>query len=161
MKVTPRKITPPQMPSNTQLLGFACKLIENEKLSGCRNAIVSCLSLTLAIAPDNERDVKSLLFYLQNLAIPSGITHTTIEAVGLWLAGMPLEASGNEAREKIYENFRNAYLFSWQKRLITLAIDSYNELMSEEHPFELCEIAYRIALSHFEGKESTELLEII
>lgn len=159
MKVKIRKLKKPTMPTNEQLMRFSRQLSGNDD---CKSAaLLCCTALTLAIAPDGERSFGSVLFYLENLISPSGITHTALEAVELWLAGLPLEANGDLAKETIFRNFRGAYLFSWQKRLIELAIDSYNELCSHEHPSELCEMAYHMALSHFNGNKDAALCDII
>lgn len=149
MKVRPRKTVPPSLPANDEIIAFSKKLIDKDSIAECRSAVTACAALTLAIAPDNERNAESFLFYLENLISPTGITHTVFEAVGLWLGGLPLDSGSDTVKEQVYKNFRGAYLFSWQKRLIELAIDSYNELCCCEHPSELCEIAYRKAVCYF------------
>lgn len=127
MKVTLHRIKAPQMPSDDKLRKFASTLFpDNEQKSLC---MLMCLAITLAIAPDDERNMESVIFYLSELAKKDGICDMTLSALEMWLTGTIPQKSDNQAFEQILTCFRGAYLFGWQKRLIKLALDTRNELV--------------------------------
>ena len=127
MKVTLHRIKAPRMPSDDKLRKFASTLFpDNEQKSLC---MLMCLAITLAIAPDDERNMESVRFYLAELSKEDGICDMTLSALEMWLTGTIPQKSDNQAFEQILTCFRGAYLFSWQKRLIKLALDTRNELV--------------------------------
>lgn len=132
MRVDLRKISTPKLPTNRQLKAFAKGLFPPYEGSPERLAVLLCASLTLAIAPDDERNVQSMLFYLSELSREDGVCDMTILALEMWLTGTIPSRSENEALEKILSCFRGAYLFNWQKRLIMLAIDTRNEIVCHD-----------------------------
>lgn len=132
MRVDLRKISTPKLPTNRQLKAFAKGLFPPYEGSPERLAVLLCASLTLAIAPDDERNVQSMLFYLSELSREDGVCDMTILALEMWLTGTIPSKSENKALEKILSCFRGAYLFNWQKRLIMLAIDTRNELVCHD-----------------------------
>lgn len=131
MKVKLSRITPPIMPSEKRIDRF-CRSLSDDKdeiaLLGC------CISLSLAIAPDNERSFYTAYGYACHFA--DGFTQSTLEAVRMWTSGKLRCDTQCDIPDVILDNFKGAYLFRWQKRLIGYALSRYD--LIKEKAAEVC-----------------------
>lgn len=121
MKTKVKKIIPPKLPSTDDILKLSKSLTENESE---QKFICCCLALTLAIAPDNERDMYSVVLYASHFA--DGFTANTLETLRLWQSGKLDRNYSGDIPWAIVKNFIGSYLFKWQKPLIALALESYD-----------------------------------
>lgn len=117
----------PKTPSNEQLCRLAGELFADSRQKSL--CFLLCLCVMLAVAPDGERNIESVEFYLSELAKENGVSDMTVTALGMWLTGTIPTQAENESFEMILSCFRGAYMFPWQKRLAMLAIDTRNELV--------------------------------
>lgn len=130
MKTKVKKIIPPKLPSTDEILKFSKSLTDDDTE---QKFICCCISLTLAIAPDNERDMYSVVFYASHFA--DGFTVCTLETLRLWFSGQLDKGYNGDLPRAIVKNFIGSYLFKWQKPLISLALESYDSFkdnLSEE-----------------------------
>lgn len=130
MKTKVKKIIPPKLPSTDEILKFSKSLTEDDTE---QKLICCCTALTLAIAPDNERNMYSVVFYASHFA--DGFTADTLETLRLWQGGKLDRGYSGDLPWYIVKNFAGSYLFKWQKPLISLALESYDNFkdnLSEE-----------------------------
>ncbi len=123
MKTKVKKIVPPKLPSTEDILKLSKSLTSDPTE---QKFICCCLALTLAIAPDNERDMYSVVFYASHFA--DGFTADTLETLRLWIGGKLDRNYSGDLPWAIVKNFAGSYLFSWQKPLISLALESYDSI---------------------------------
>lgn len=121
MKTKVKKIIPPKLPRTDKILKFSKSLTSDPAE---QKFICCCFSLTLAIAPDNERDMYSVVFYASHFA--DGFTTDTLETLRLWLIGKLDKSYSGDLPWAIVKNFASSYLFNWQKPLISLTLESYD-----------------------------------
>ncbi len=146
MKTKVKKIIPPELPSTDDILRLSKSLTSN---AAEQKFIICCLSLTLAIAPDNERDMYSAVFYASHFA--DGFTNNTLETLRLWVSGKLGRNYSGDLPWAIVKNFAGSYLFSWQKPLISQALESYDSIkdnLSDELISECRDILCRCALKN-------------
>ncbi len=121
MKTKVKKIIPPKLPSTNDILKLSKSLTSDATE---QKFICCCLALTLAIAPDNERDMYSVVLYASHFA--DGFTDNTLETLRLWIGGKLSRNYSGDLPWAIVKNFVGSYLFKWQKPLISLALECYD-----------------------------------
>lgn len=125
MKAMLKKITAPKMPASAQISDLCRRLSDD----GYERAFFECcIALSLAIAPDNERSLYTVYGYACHFS--DGFTQNTLEAVRMWTDGEINKAADSDIPHEILDNFRNAYLFGWQRKLIKYALLRYEVIKS-------------------------------
>lgn len=131
MKAVLKRIVPPKMPTEKQIESFCMGLSDN---GNERALLACCIALSLATAPDDERSFYTAYGYACHFA--DGFTQSTLEAVRMWINGELGESTASDIPDRILRNFRGAYLFRWQRRLIEYALACYGEIM--DNAGEIC-----------------------
>lgn len=138
MKVRIKRIYAPKLPRTEEVRALCEKLTDSED---CRDMLCCCICLSLAVAPDDERDMFSAAFYAAHFA--DGFTQDTLEAVRLWNDGR-LTRDCDTVPEAISKNFVGSYLFKWQRPYIVRALECYGRVRENGDIKKLCGECYSL-----------------
>lgn len=123
MKVKVKRIASPKMPTAEQIADLCRGLSDDENE---QRFLECCIALSLAVAPDDERSFYTVYGYACHFS--DGFTQNTLEALRMWASGQLSDSCVSEIPDKILDNFRHAYLFKWQRRLIEHALLCYDRI---------------------------------